>query len=104
MTTLVLIFKLFVGHALCDFALQTAYIAEKKNPFHQPSDHWFWPMFAHCLLHSGVVYFLTGSLALGIAELLVHFIADVAKCAHKTSYNQDQMLHYGCKILWGLLA
>jgi hypothetical protein len=103
MTIILLIFKLWVGHALCDFALQTAYMAEHKNPFRQPNDHWFWVMLPHCLLHAGAVYFITGSFGLAMAEFGVHFIADYAKCAGKTTYTQDQMFHYGCKIVWGIL-
>lgn len=105
MTILVRIFWLFVGHAVCDFAFQSQFMAENKNPFKaNPQFPWFWIMFPHCLLHAGAVYFITGSLFLAIAELVVHFGCDVLKCKDETTFGQDQMLHYGFKIILGVLA
>ena len=106
LTVLIRIFWLFVGHAVCDFGLQSGYMAEGKDPF--KPDHWdnpwFWCMFPHCLLHAGAVYLITQNFYLALAELVVHFLADVVKCKGITTFSQDQMCHYACKIVWGILA
>jgi hypothetical protein len=47
-----------------------------------------------------------GSLVLGLAELVIHFAIDNAKCMEKfgldekRAYNIDQLLHHACKVVW----
>jgi hypothetical protein len=35
---------------------------------------------------------------------VLHFIIDVAKCEGLTSFNQDQLLHFGCKAAYVAVA
>ncbi len=105
MTILIRIFWLFVGHAVCDFGLQSEFMAKGKSPFHiTPGVPWFTCMFPHCLLHAGAVFLVTQSFYLALAELVIHFIADVLKSRGTTTFGQDQLFHYACKVVWGILA
>lgn len=100
-----LILALCAGHALCDFALQNDFVAKGKNLNSAfVGMAWQQIMLAHCLIHSGMVLWLTGSLWMAIAELVIHYATDVLKCSGKINFNQDQAIHYGCKLLWALLA
>src|SRR6185437_1901730 len=72
---------LFAGHALCDYPLQGDFLAKGKNintPI--PGMAWQQLMLAHCLIHCGMVLLITGSVWMALAELVVHYITDVAKC------------------------
>lgn len=105
MTLLKMIIALCAGHALCDFALQNDFVAKGKNlktPF--PGMAWQQIMLAHCLIHTGMVLWLTGSVWMALAELVIHYATDWAKCAGKINFNTDQAIHYGCKILWSMLV
>lgn len=96
---------LCAGHALCDYPLQGDFLAKGKNhtapisgvPFQQC-------LGAHALIHAGMVLVVTESVSLAMAELAIHAATDYAKCDGKLTFNQDQAIHYGCKLLWSLLA
>lgn len=103
---------LFGGHAIADYGLQSAYMAEKKSPFPDNPD-WAFVLSAHCLIHAffvAVIAFfflaLAGAYAVGwaalfgLAEFIAHFAIDRRKGEGVLSYRQDQALHYGCKLLW----
>jgi hypothetical protein len=95
---------LFAGHALCDYPLQGDFLARGKN--HKsplPGIPWQQCLFAHALIHSGMVLLLTGSLWFALAELLIHAATDYAKCDGRINFNQDQAIHYTCKLLWAVL-
>lgn len=111
-TAIFLVILLFGGHAIADYGLQSAYMAEKKSPAPDNAD-WALVLSAHCLIHAffvAVISFLflgfagvfaTGWAAFfGVAEFLAHFAIDRRKGRGKLSYRQDQALHYGCKLLW----
>lgn len=102
----VILALLIVGHCLADYPLQGEFLSRGKNRFHPlPEIPWYQAMFAHTAIHAGFVGVITGSLWLGLAELVAHAIIDDRKCAGKISFNTDQALHLGCKVLWvGLLA
>ena len=92
---------LFAAHAVCDYPLQGDFLAKGKNlntPI--PGMAWEQLMLAHCLIHSGAELLITGSIWLALAELIIHFGTDVAKCAGKIDFNTDQAIHYACKMLW----
>ena len=104
-----LLFKLLVGHALADMALQIEPMAKGKNrnykPDYIPKGQKFvacWPYWlsAHALIHGGCVYGATGSVYLGIAETFFHWIIDFMKCESWTNPHQDQLLHFVCKIVY----
>ncbi len=105
-------FALSIGHAIMDFPLQGEYIATGKNwrllkkladPA-RPQDIWIWCMGAHCLMHAGSVWVITGSCLLGLIELVLHWTIDVAKCSGRTTFHQDQCLHYICKLAYASAA
>ena len=95
---------LFAGHALCDFPLQGDFLARGKNHKAPIPDIPFWQcLVAHALIHAGMVYLITKSLPFALAELVIHALTDYAKCDGRITFNQDQAIHYTCKLLWGIL-
>lgn len=96
-----LLLLLFAAHALCDYPLQGDFLARGKN--HKaplPGVPWYQCLAAHALIHSGAVLLITGSLWLALAELVIHTATDYAKCDGRINFNQDQAIHYGCKVAW----
>lgn len=107
--TLFVAFQMFlalvVGHYFGDFVFQTEYMSKAKsrtNPL--AGTPWQHALAAHCAIHGGVVWAVTGSVWLGLAEAAVHACIDDAKCAHRLTYTQDQALHLSCKALWVALS
>ncbi len=106
------LFALCIGHALCDFPLQGEFIALCKNRRHlvllkdpeRPPSLWLSCMAAHCLIHAGMVWLITGSALLGLVELIAHWVLDTLKCEGKTNFNLDQSLHVACKTLYVIAA
>ncbi len=101
----VMILLLFAGHALCDYPLQGDFLAKGKN--HKlpiPGIPFYHCLIAHALIHAGMVYLVTKSLPFAMAEFVIHTATDYAKCDGRISFNQDQAIHYTCKIIWGILA
>ena len=108
---------LCAGHALCDYPLQGDFLAKGKNRWKAiPGVPWYQCLFAHALIHAGMVYLITGVLWMGLAELAIHAFVDYAKCAewfgsqtygtegiNSSAFNIDQAIHYGCKLLWAVL-
>lgn len=100
-TFLQVLFALCCWHALADFALQNDFIANAKNRNTDLGKNFWRPvLLAHALIHGIGVNIITGSLLLGLAEVAVHFVIDLSKCDAKITFNQDQSLHYFCKLLW----
>lgn len=103
--TLAVLLNLFFGHALADYPLQGDFLAKGKNHRNPlPGIPWYQCLFAHCLIHAGMVYLFTGNPFLGLAELVVHAITDWLKCDGIISFNVDQAIHYGCKVIWTLFV
>lgn len=100
-----LLLLLCAGHALCDYPLQGDFLAKGKNhkaPF--PGIPAWQLLLAHCLIHSGMVLLVTRNLWLAFAELVIHLGTDYAKCDGRITFNQDQAIHYSCKLAWAILA
>jgi len=97
------ILLLCAGHALCDYPWQGEFLTKAKNRHINTSGGWWRDMLAHCLIHSGMVLLITGSLWFALAELAIHYATDCAKCEGWISSDIDQAIHYACKILWGVL-
>lgn len=94
---------LLVGHALADYPLQGDFLARAKNrTMPLPGIPWWQALGAHVTIHAGFVGVITGSLWLALAEALSHFLIDDAKCRGRLTFNQDQALHVGCKVVWVL--
>ncbi|MCG8601237.1 MAG: DUF3307 domain-containing protein [Verrucomicrobiales bacterium] len=113
-SALALLFALIIGHAFADFPLQGDFLSRGKNRHTEPpkladgksspGDLWVYLMTAHCLIHAGFVWVLTGSIFFGVAELILHWTIDALKCEGKTSFAVDQWLHVLCKVVFvGLL-
>jgi hypothetical protein len=98
-----LLLLLLSAHALADFPLQTRFLAEGKNR-HSALGRIYWPyaLSAHALIHGGFVGALTGSVALGVAEVVLHWVTDWLKCDGHIGLAADQAIHIGCKVTWAL--
>jgi hypothetical protein len=100
-TTVETLVLLLLGHLLADYPLQGDFLSRAKsavNPI--PGVPWWQAMSAHCGIQAGFVWLATGSVTLGALEFVVHFVTDDAKCRNRISYNADQAIHIGCKLLW----
>ena len=116
LSALVLLFAFLIGHALADFPLQGDFLSRGKNRNSPPpaladgrggtpANLWVYLMSAHCLIHAGFVWVITGYAVLALAEFVLHWIIDVAKCEGHTTFATDQWLHVATKgayvaILW----
>lgn len=107
-----LFLALAIGHALADFPLQGAFLADAKNRHADLSQYfgktpppgvWVHALTAHSLVHAGAVWVVTGSALLGAIELVLHWVIDYAKCEGWTGFNTDQILHYLCKLGYALV-
>ncbi|MGL4400672.1 MAG: DUF3307 domain-containing protein [Luteolibacter sp.] len=93
-----------VMHALADFPLQGDYIAKQKSRAQADSfSVWVIALSAHCVIHAGGVWLVSGSLALGIAELGAHALIDGYKGEGKFGMVADQILHLACKVVYTVL-
>ena len=111
---LVLFFALVIGHAFADFPLQGDFLSHGKNRNvtppkladgkKSPRYLWIYLMTAHCLIHAGFVWVITGCVALALAELVLHWVIDAAKCEGKTSFATDQWLHVATKAVFVLIV
>ena len=104
-----MIFRLFFGHFLADFAFQTDIMAKMKSRHNKPDwipqgqkyvPTWHYWLTAHAFIHGGVLYLLTGNLLIGGLETILHWIIDLLKCENITNPHIDQMLHFLCKLAY----
>lgn len=89
-------FLLLAGHWLADYPLQGDFLVRAK----QCGPHRIYHLIAHAGIHGGMVALITGSAALGAAELIVHAIIDEAKTKGFIGFYVDQILHIASKIAW----
>ena len=106
---LALFLALLIGHAVADFALQGNFLSQAKNrnsslesffPNGPPRGLWWNALLAHALIHAGAVWLITGFVILAVAELVLHFLIDYAKCEGWISFALDQTLHRTCKLVY----
>lgn len=103
---ILMLFKLLIGHALADFALQGDAMAKGKNRHNKITPPalqkyfpcWFYWLTAHALIHAGAVWAITGSSTFAVIELVAHWIIDFVKCEGKTNPHEDQALHFLFKV------
>ena len=109
---IILLFKLLIGHALADFALQNDAMAKGKNRNNKPEyipkgqklmPCWYYWLSAHALIHAGTVWIITGIWWLALIQFISHWIIDFIKCENKINPNQDQFLHFIILIIIVLL-
>jgi hypothetical protein len=106
-TAAVIFFAMVIGHALADYPLQGKFLSMAKNRHADvsclfggetpPRGIWIHALTAHSLIHSGMVWLLTGSMALGLVELVLHWVIDFGKCEKWMNFTVDQLLHVACK-------
>ena len=103
----VLLFAFLIGHALADFPLQGQFLAVGKDRGGDlggitgtswPPGMWAYCLTMHSLIHAGAVWFISGSVVLGLVEFVLHWFIDKAKSANLTGFYTDQILHALCKI------
>ena len=88
-------------HALADYPLQGDFLSKAKNRLAPiPGVPWWQAMSAHVMIHSGLVFMVTGSALLATVEFIVHFLTDDAKCRGKLTFDQDQAIHVLCKLVY----
>ncbi len=95
-----LLIVLIFGHFLADFPLQSDRMAVEKCPGKDEVLDWRWWLAAHTATHGLVVAVLTGVPFLGLAEMLCHAAIDYSKCRFRYPLIADQLMHWGCKVLW----
>ncbi len=99
---------LVIGHAIADYPLQGDWLSKAKNQTLTPvpgEEIWQGALLSHAAIHAGAVQLATGSWSLAGFEFGAHVLIDHTKCAGRLSYNADQALHIGCKLVWfGLLC
>lgn len=96
---------LVIAHAVADYPLQGDFLARAKNRFAPvPGVPWYHALVAHGAIHAGAVWLITGSPWLGLAEFAIHVVTDDRKCAGRLTYNQDQIIHIVCKVIWAVIA
>lgn len=93
------------AHALADYPLQGDFLARAKNRVAPVAGvPWQQALGAHVAIHGAAVALITGLWWLGVAEAVVHWVTDDAKCRGKISFNVDQAVHIGCKLVWLAIA
>ncbi len=106
-TAAVIFFALVIGHVLADYPLQGRFLSMAKNRHADvsclfggetpPRGIWIHALTAHSLIQAGAVWWVTGSMALGLVELVLHWVIDFAKCENWMNFTVDQLLHVACK-------
>jgi len=106
----ILFFALSIGHVLADYPLQGSYLARTKIPSSSSNNDssegkhlWGFSLYAHCLIHAGLVWVITGNVWFALVELVAHAIIDLLKIKEKTGYACDQILHYACKLVYAII-
>lgn len=109
----VLAFAMIIGHAFGDFPLQGEFLAVGKNRHLDgakqfggvpgPPHLWIYALTAHSLIHSGIVWLITGSPVLAVVEMVAHWIIDFIRCENWISFSVDQAFHVSCKIIYAVL-
>ena len=94
-----LLFLMFAGHCLSDFALQTGWMSEAKRGRVPGFPAWA-ALTMHGAIHGGAVALVTGYWWLGAAETLLHAVIDGLKCRGVFGMKVDQALHLLCKFAW----
>ena len=121
---------LLFAHALADYPLQGDFLSKAKNHRQPiPGVPWTHGLLWHAVIHGGFVGIVTGSVALGVAEVAAHMLIDYAKSAgrfrrsimggdvpvprveweawhlsqERLAFHIDQLLHVLCKALWCVL-
>jgi len=104
MPGIIMLFKLLISHALCDFALQTPRMAANKNRHNRPTDNalppgqrpqtiWPYVLISHALIHAGGAWIATDRVEAAAGMFASHVLLDAAKCESWWGVHLDQLLH-----------
>lgn len=97
------LFLLFAGHFVCDYALQTEYMDQAKNQNTKIGKKaWIVVLPAHAFIHALAVYLITHNMVLTFIELFLHATIDWLKCNKRLTFYQDQSLHLICKLAYAV--
>lgn len=99
-----LLFVFLAGHFVADYALQSDTMAREKRRSSETDLQkivpWYWWLTAHAFTHGFMVWYISQSWILGLAETIAHWFIDFGKCEGFYGLKTDQLLHVFCKILW----
>ncbi len=90
---------MIVGHILCDFSLQSDFIAKGKLGKIEHVPGWF-IMGCHCFLHAASIFLITSNPFLTLGEFVAHYVIDNAKKYQVIGFLTDQFLHVYVKLIW----
>jgi hypothetical protein len=109
-SALTLFFAFCIGHALGDFPLQGDFLARGKNRHlpspiladgdRSPKRVWLYCLTYHAIIHAGLVWIITGSVVVGVIELVVHWFIDAMKSENAFGFEADQWLHIATKAVY----
>lgn len=105
MDFLTVLFLLMGSHFICDYPLQSDFIAQGKNRY-TPVGKMYWTVVlpAHGMVHAMGVFLITQSLGLAIFQLVTHVIIDFIKCENRITFHQDQYLHFAVMLVIAIFA
>ena len=92
---------LLLGHAIGETVLQPRWIRFNKHRADSP--RWIIGLGLHGLIHGAFVAVITGSLLLGLGEIIAHSLIDFGKGEGWYQAVPDQLMHASCKLAWVLL-
>lgn len=111
-------------HVLADFTFQTDVMAKLKNrkndlnrkqqwlndPNSIPIPNgqkyqltWFYWLSAHALIQGGLIGIVFGNWYIAFIEVIMHWIIDFLKTNNYTNIHQDQGMHIGLRIIYGVV-
>lgn len=96
MTTLWL---LLLSHFVCDFSLQSDWVAKHKVPGSAP--FWLWVLVSHAATHAAGTYLVTHSVQASVTQLAAHLLIDFFKGIGTYGFDFDQWLHIATAlVIW----
>lgn len=99
------IFLLLIGlHFVGDFPFQNTFMALNKVRSGPNRAPWWYVLTAHASIHGLFVGVATGYVWLGLAEVVAHWLSDLAKGEGWIGFKTDQIIHVTCKLLWAGIA
>ena len=90
------------AHAIADFALQSDTMIKCKS--WKENGNWLMWFIAHAFINGAMVYFVTGSMKLGLIETVLHGITDAVKCGGFTNPDEDQEIHIAYKAAMAIFS
>lgn len=101
----IVLMHLAIYHLICDRCLQPGWLSRGKRSHTDEGRNgaWVFALSAHAYVHAIAVVICTGSAALGVCELVAHWVIDLGKSRGCYRTGIDQALHAACKVAWALV-